>query len=143
MTGPGFYPQPNEWTCGPFALKHALLALGRMVDVSQISTTAKTARVERDARVLHELLDLRRRERADPQVRGEQRFLVADRRRRADLVGAAAVVGRDRLARRLELLLLLAGQLRRVSHHRAVVEHAGTTVVGHLGQDVRLDVERA
>ncbi|CAN5849298.1 hypothetical protein BH11MYX3_BH11MYX3_07860 [soil metagenome] len=42
LTGPGFYPQPNEWTCGPFALKHALLALGRMVDVSQISTTAKT-----------------------------------------------------------------------------------------------------
>jgi hypothetical protein len=42
LTGPGFYPQPNEWTCGPFALKHALLALGRMVDVNQISTTAKT-----------------------------------------------------------------------------------------------------
>ena len=33
LAGPGFYPQPNEWTCGPFALKHALLALGRMVDV--------------------------------------------------------------------------------------------------------------
>jgi hypothetical protein len=42
LTGPGFYPQPNEWTCGPFALKHALLTLGRMVDVKQISTTAKT-----------------------------------------------------------------------------------------------------
>jgi len=42
LTGPGFYPQPNEWTCGPFALKHALLALGRMVDVNQIATTAKT-----------------------------------------------------------------------------------------------------
>lgn len=43
LTGPaGFYPQPNEYTCGPFALKHALLALGRMVDVTQISTTAKT-----------------------------------------------------------------------------------------------------
>jgi hypothetical protein len=40
--GPGFYPQPNEWTCGPFALKHALLALGRMVDVSEIAQTAKT-----------------------------------------------------------------------------------------------------
>jgi len=38
----GFYPQPNEWTCGPFALKHALLALGRMVDVNQISSTART-----------------------------------------------------------------------------------------------------
>lgn len=42
LTGPGFYPQPNEWTCGPFALKHALLALGRMVDVNQISSTART-----------------------------------------------------------------------------------------------------
>lgn len=40
--GPGFYPQPNEYTCGPFALKHALLALGRMVDVNQISTQART-----------------------------------------------------------------------------------------------------
>ncbi len=40
--GPGFYPQPNEWTCGPFALKHALLALGRMVDVTQIASTART-----------------------------------------------------------------------------------------------------
>ncbi|MEO7733838.1 MAG: hypothetical protein ABIY55_22935, partial [Kofleriaceae bacterium] len=42
LPGPGFYPQPNEWTCGPFALKHALLALGRMVDVNQIQTTART-----------------------------------------------------------------------------------------------------
>ncbi len=42
ISGPGFYPQPNEWTCGPFALKHALLALGRMVDVQQISSTART-----------------------------------------------------------------------------------------------------
>jgi len=42
FAGPGFYPQPNEWTCGPFALKHALLALGRMVDVTQIASTAKT-----------------------------------------------------------------------------------------------------
>jgi hypothetical protein len=42
ISGPGFYPQPNEWTCGPFALKHALLALGRMVDVNQIASTART-----------------------------------------------------------------------------------------------------
>lgn len=42
LTGPGFYPQPNEYTCGPFALKHALLALGRMVDVKELSTNAKT-----------------------------------------------------------------------------------------------------
>jgi hypothetical protein len=40
--GPGFYPQPNEWSCGPFALKHALLALGRMVDVDEIASTART-----------------------------------------------------------------------------------------------------
>lgn len=42
ISGPGFYPQPNEWTCGPFALKHALLALGRMVDVKQLASTART-----------------------------------------------------------------------------------------------------
>lgn len=24
----GLYPQPNQWQCGPFALKHALIALG-------------------------------------------------------------------------------------------------------------------
>ena len=42
IAGPGFYPQPNEWTCGPFALKHALLALGRMVDVKQLASTART-----------------------------------------------------------------------------------------------------
>lgn len=41
-TGPGFYPQPNEYACGPFALKHALLALGRMVDVDEIAASAKT-----------------------------------------------------------------------------------------------------
>lgn len=39
---PGFYPQPNEWSCGPFALKHALLALGRMVDADEIAATART-----------------------------------------------------------------------------------------------------
>ena len=42
VNGAGFYPQPNEWTCGPFALKHALIALGRMVDVTQIASTART-----------------------------------------------------------------------------------------------------
>ena len=33
----GLHPQPNDWTCGPFALKHALLALGRMVDGERIA----------------------------------------------------------------------------------------------------------
>jgi hypothetical protein len=42
MTSPGFYPQPNEWSCGPFALKHALLAVGRVVDVGRIAETART-----------------------------------------------------------------------------------------------------
>jgi hypothetical protein len=39
---PGFYPQPNDWTCGPFALKHALVALGRAVEATDIAATAKT-----------------------------------------------------------------------------------------------------
>ncbi len=39
---PGFYPQPNEWTCGPFALKHALVALGRGVDAKHIQIAAKS-----------------------------------------------------------------------------------------------------
>jgi hypothetical protein len=38
----GFYPQPNDWTCGPFALKHALVALGRTVDANHIASTART-----------------------------------------------------------------------------------------------------
>ncbi|RMH38167.1 MAG: hypothetical protein D6689_19965 [Deltaproteobacteria bacterium] len=38
----GFYPQPNDWSCGPFALKHALVALGRMVDENDIARRAKT-----------------------------------------------------------------------------------------------------
>jgi precorrin isomerase len=39
---PGFYPQPNEWTCGPFALKHALIALGKFVDATELAAAAKT-----------------------------------------------------------------------------------------------------
>ncbi len=38
----GLYPQPNDWTCGPFALKHALVALGRLADEGQISGVAAT-----------------------------------------------------------------------------------------------------
>ena len=38
--GLSFYPQPNDWTCGPFALKHALVALGRLCDEDQISSYA-------------------------------------------------------------------------------------------------------
>ncbi len=39
---PGFYPQPNEWTCGPFALKHAMVTLGRAADANAIAQTART-----------------------------------------------------------------------------------------------------
>jgi hypothetical protein len=38
----GFYPQPNDYVCGPFALKHALVTLGRLVDEDKIATIAKT-----------------------------------------------------------------------------------------------------
>lgn len=38
----GFYPQPNDFSCGPFALKHALLALGRFVEAQDIAATART-----------------------------------------------------------------------------------------------------
>ena len=39
---PGFYPQPNEWTCGPFALKHAMVTLGLAVEAGDIAQTART-----------------------------------------------------------------------------------------------------
>lgn len=38
----GFYPQPNEWSCGPFALKHALVALGKLAEADEIARFAKT-----------------------------------------------------------------------------------------------------
>ena len=38
----GFYPQPNDYVCGPFALKHALVTLGRLVDDDKIAPLAKT-----------------------------------------------------------------------------------------------------
>ena len=38
----GFYPQPNDYTCGPFALKHALVTLGRLVDEDKIAVLART-----------------------------------------------------------------------------------------------------
>ena len=36
----GLYPQPNKWQCGPFALKHALVMLGRIVDERKVSRVA-------------------------------------------------------------------------------------------------------
>jgi len=38
----GLYPQPNKWQCGPFALKHALVMLGKIVDEKRISRLAGT-----------------------------------------------------------------------------------------------------
>jgi len=38
----GLYPQPNKWQCGPFALKYALIMLGRNVDENRISHIAGT-----------------------------------------------------------------------------------------------------
>lgn len=36
----GFYRQPNDWTCGPFALKHALVAIGQLADEQAIAKVA-------------------------------------------------------------------------------------------------------
>lgn len=38
----GFHEQPNDFTCGPFALKHALLVLGRVVSGEEIAKRAGT-----------------------------------------------------------------------------------------------------
>ena len=36
------YPQPNKWQCGPFALKYALVMLGRIVDEKKLVRIAGT-----------------------------------------------------------------------------------------------------
>ena len=36
----GLYPQPNQWQCGPFALKHALVTLGIFADEKAITKAA-------------------------------------------------------------------------------------------------------
>jgi hypothetical protein len=38
----GLYRQPNDWSCGPFALKHALAVLGRVADEADIGQHART-----------------------------------------------------------------------------------------------------
>lgn len=35
-----FYPQPNDWTCGPFALKYALVMHGKFENETEISRRA-------------------------------------------------------------------------------------------------------
>ncbi len=65
----GIYPQPNDWTCGPFALKHALLALGKLVTEDQINAVAQAhwwsgtdeIRLSKAADAFDCGLDLRRR----------------------------------------------------------------------------------
>ncbi len=47
-----FYPQPNTWQCGPFALKHALAIVGRFVDERTISKAARTTRGGTDEKML-------------------------------------------------------------------------------------------
>ena len=42
MTASGFVPQPNDWLCGPFALKHALWLLGIRADDREIARIAGT-----------------------------------------------------------------------------------------------------
>ena len=37
----GLYKQPNDYTCGPFALKHALAVLGRLVSEHDISDVVR------------------------------------------------------------------------------------------------------
>lgn len=47
----GFIPQPNAWQCGPFALRHALLALGIVADeraVTRASGATEDGADERD-----------------------------------------------------------------------------------------------
>lgn len=40
----GIYPQPNDWQCGPFALKHALLTIGIFANENGIARAAGTDR---------------------------------------------------------------------------------------------------
>ena len=47
-----FYPQPNTWQCGPFALKHALAIVGLFVDEKSISKAAHTTRGGTDEKML-------------------------------------------------------------------------------------------
>lgn len=47
-----FYPQPNTWQCGPFALKHALAIVGRFVDEKTLSKAARTTRGGTDEKML-------------------------------------------------------------------------------------------
>lgn len=76
----GFYPQPNQWLCGPFALKYGLAILGLFENEEAIARVAGTDETGTDEQELAraavrfgcELLMIRRE---DPSV--AQRELVA------------------------------------------------------------------
>lgn len=44
----GIYPQPNAWQCGPFALKHGLLALGVLAHERALTRAAGATRAGAD-----------------------------------------------------------------------------------------------
>lgn len=48
----GFHTQPNAWQCGPFALKHALLALGIVADEGDLTRAAGASEEGADERDL-------------------------------------------------------------------------------------------
>ena len=72
MTVSGFSPQPNDWLCGPFALKHALWLLGTRADdreIARIAGTDSTGTDEQElARAAREYgCDLKTVRRRDPE----------------------------------------------------------------------------
>ena len=73
----GFYPQPNDFTCGPFALKHALVAIGKPADEDEIASIAHT-----HARAGTDELGLARAARAYDCDLHHERTLSAERARR-------------------------------------------------------------
>lgn len=48
----GFHTQPNDWQCGPFALKHALLTLGIVADAGDLTRAAGASELGADERDL-------------------------------------------------------------------------------------------
>lgn len=82
----GIYPQPNDWTCGPFALKHALVALGSLADDHALTSVVRPhwwagvdeVRLAKAARSFGADMGMIRRRTAD----GAKRALVAYLRKR-------------------------------------------------------------
>ncbi|MDH4045852.1 MAG: hypothetical protein OEW06_15495 [Gemmatimonadota bacterium] len=76
----GFDTQPNAWQCGPFALKHALLALGIVADegvLTRVSGATEAGADERDlARAAERYGCTLAGERVDSAVDARQRLAV-------------------------------------------------------------------